>query len=256
MTKKFSLISKVLISLWVWSFIGLTLIVLVPVSFIVRILVFPIDKKLSSIRMLYCFFSEVYIRINPLWKIRIEGSDKFNKKKVYVIISNHQSMLDIIAIQNLYRQFVWVSKAENFSYPVLGWIMKISGDIRLERDNPQSFARLVRNCEKKISEGSSIIIFPEGTRSSNGEINRFKEGAFRIAQLAKVSILPIIIDGTWNVLPKKGFIMKISSTMMVRILDEIPFESFQDESPRQLADKCKQIMSYELAGIRQKSVQL
>jgi 1-acyl-sn-glycerol-3-phosphate acyltransferase len=254
MTKKLSLISKVLISLWVWLFIALTLIVLLPVSFIIRILVYPFDKKLGSIRILYCFFSEVYIRINPLWKIRIEGREKFNMKKVYVIISNHQSMLDIIAIQNIYRQFVWVSKAENFSYPVLGWIMKISGDIRLERDNPQSFASLVRNCEKKLSGGCSIIMFPEGTRSSDGEIKRFKEGAFRIAQLAKVSILPIIVDGTRDVLPKKGFIMKISSTMRVRILDEISYESFQGESPHQLADKFKQIMSYELAVMRQESL--
>jgi 1-acyl-sn-glycerol-3-phosphate acyltransferase len=244
------MIPRVLISLWVWLFVSITTIILVPIALLTRIIVYPFDRKLSAVRLLYSFYSEVYIRINPFWKIKIEERKKFHKNTVYVIISNHQSMLDIILIQNLYRHFSWVSKSENFSFPLLGWIMKISGDIRLERDNPQSFARLVRDCERKLSTGSSIVIFPEGTRTIDGEIKQFKEGALRIAQLAKVPILPIIVDGTRDVLPKRGFIMKINSTLRLRVLDEISYESFQDENPRQLADKLKQLMSDELVHMR------
>jgi 1-acyl-sn-glycerol-3-phosphate acyltransferase len=183
--------------------------------------------------------------------VRITGRDKFQKNKVYVIISNHQSMMDILVIQNLYRHFRWVSKSENFSFPVLGWIMKISGDIQLERDNPLSFPRLAKDCEKVLNAGSSIIIFPEGTRTTDGEIKRFKEGAFRIAQLTKVPILPMVLDGTMEVLPKKGFLLKVISTLHLTVLDEIPYESFKDENPRQLADKLKESMTQELMHIRQ-----
>jgi 1-acyl-sn-glycerol-3-phosphate acyltransferase len=251
MAEKIRIIPKVLISLWIWLFVSSTSILLVPIAMLTRIIVYPFDKKLRTIRMLYSLYSEMYLRINPFWKIRIEGRNKFLKNRVYVIISNHQSMLDIIVIQNLYRHFRWVSKSENFSFPVLGWIMKISGDIRLERDNPLSFARLLRDCERRLSKGCSIVIFPEGTRTTDGEIKRFKEGAFRIAQLAKVPILPIVLDGTREVLPKKGFIMKINSTLNLHVLDAIPYESFQDENPRQLAEKLKQLMSQELTLMRQ-----
>ena len=246
------MIPRVIVSLWIWLFASVTALLLVPLALITLAISYPFDKRRYAIRMLYSFYSEMYLRINPLWKIRIEGRKKFQKDKIYVIISNHQSMLDIIVIQNLYRHFRWVSKSENFAFPVLGWILKIAGDVCLERDNPNSYACLVRDCQKKLSSGNSIIIFPEGTRTTDGEMNRFKEGAFRIAQLTHLPILPIIVDGTRNVLPKKGFLMKISSTLKLRVLDEIPYESFKDENPRQLADKLKQIMSGELERMRQK----
>jgi 1-acyl-sn-glycerol-3-phosphate acyltransferase len=255
MSEKLTILPKVLISLWVWLFVSITTIMLVPLALLTRIISRPFDKKLHTVRMLYCFFSELYIRINPLWKIRIEGIKNFRKDQVYVVISNHQSMLDIIVIQNLYRHFRWVSKSEIFSFPVMGWILKIAGDIRLERDNPQSFARLVRDCNRKLSSGSSIVIFPEGTRSTDGEIKRFKEGAFRIALIAKAPLLPIVLDGTREILPKKGFLLKISSTIKIRVLDEIPYDAFKSENPRQMADRLKQVMSDELLKIRQEQFQ-
>jgi len=254
MTKKVSKIAKVLISLWIYFFVLTSIVILVPVAILIRLFTYPFDKNLKLIRLVYCFVSRLYLFLSPLWKIRIEGKENFHGQKVYVIISNHQSMLDIVVIQNLYRHFSWVSKAENFGYPFLGWLMKISGDIKLERDNPQSFAKLVRNCSRKLSSGNSIIIFPEGTRTPDGEIKRFKEGAFRIAQLSKMPILPIVIDGTREVLPKTGILMKASSKFRIRVLNEIPYELFKDETPRKIADNLKQLMSDELLHMRNENL--
>jgi len=254
MTKKVSKIAKVLISLWIYFFVLTSSVILVPVAILIRLFTYPFDKNLKLIRLVYCFVSRLYLFLSPLWKIRIEGKENFHGQKVYVIISNHQSMLDIVVIQNLYRHFSWVSKAENFGYPFLGWLMKISGDIKLERDNPQSFAKLVRNCSRKLSSGNSIIIFPEGTRTPDGEIKRFKEGAFRIAQLSKMPILPIVIDGTREVLPKTGILMKASSKFRIRVLNEIPYELFKDETPRKIADNLKQLMSDELLHMRNENL--
>ena len=254
MTKKVSKIAKVLISLWIYFFVLTSIVILVPVAILIRLFTYPFDKNLKLIRLVYCFVSRLYLFLSPLWKIRIEGKENFHGQKVYVIISNHQSMLDIVVIQNLYRHFSWVSKAENFGYPFLGWLMKISGDIKLERDNPQSFAKLVRNCSRKLSSGNSIIIFPEGTRTPDGEIKRFKEGAFRIAQLSKMPILPIVIDGTREVLPKTGILMKASSNFRLRVLNEIPYELFKDETPRKIADNLKQLMSDELLHMRNENL--
>ncbi len=251
MLKKLILIPRILISLWIYFFVFTTIIILIPVSLLIRVFTYPFDKNLHFIRTLYCFCSHVYIILSPFWKIRVECTNKFQKGKTYVVISNHQSMIDIIVIQHLYRKYSWVSKAENFSYPFLGMLMKISDDIKLERDNPQSLARLVRNCSRKLSQGTSIIIFPEGTRTPDGEIKRFKEGAFRIAQLAKVPVLPVLLDGTREVLPKTGILMKASSKFRLRVLDEIPYETFKDEDPRKLADNINQLMSDELLRMRQ-----
>ena len=253
MLKKLILVPRILISLWIYFFVFASIIILIPISLLIRIFTYPFDKNLYLIRLLYCFISHIYIILSPFWKIRVEDTNKFQKGKTYVVISNHQSVIDIIVIQQLYRKYSWVSKAENFSYPFLGMLMKISDDIKLDRDNPQSFAGLVRNCSRKLSKGTSIIIFPEGTRTPDGEIKRFKEGAFRIAQLAKVPILPVLLDGTREVLPKKGILMKAFSKFRLRVLDEIPYESFKDEDPRKLADNINQLMSEELLRMRQEN---
>jgi 1-acyl-sn-glycerol-3-phosphate acyltransferase len=253
MIKKFTLVPRILISLWIYFFVIFTIVLLFPIALLLRLLSYPFNKNLPLIRILYCFFSRLYIIFSPFWKIRVNGKNKFQRNKVYVVIANHQSMLDIIVIHHLYREYSWVSKAENFSYPFLGWLMRISGDIKLERDNPQSFARLVRNCNRKLVSGCSIIIFPEGTRTPDGEIQRFKEGAFRIAQLSKIGILPVVLDGTREVLPKKGILMKPSSRFIISVMDEIPYESFKDENPRLLADRLRGLMSDELLKIRQEN---
>ena len=250
---KLTIVPKILISLWIYFFVFATMIILVPIALILRLICYPFDKSLYLIRIIYCFVSHIYIILSPFWRIKVDGLNKFHKNKVYVVVSNHQSMIDIIVIQHLYRKYSWVSKAENFSYPFLGWLMKISGDLKLERDNPQSPGKLVRNCSRKLSGGSSIIIFPEGTRTPDGEIKRFKEGAFRIAQLAKVPILPLILDGTREVLPKTGILMKASSKFRLRVLDEIPYESFKDEDTRQLADSLNKLMSEELLRMRKEN---
>ncbi len=90
------------------------------------------------------------------------------------------------------------------------------------------------------------MIFPEGTRSEDGEIHNFKEGAFKIALAAKVPILPIVLEGTSDLLPKHGLMFKTKNTIKVKILDPIPFESFQSITAKELTDKMKSQMIHEL----------
>lgn len=200
---------NLVITIWVWCFTALALIFLVTSGGLLRLILFPFDReKFVPIRFLYSLLANMVVFINPLWSLTIENRDKFRNNKSYVIVSNHQSVMDIIVLQNLYKPFRWVSKAENFRLPLLGWMMRIVKDIELRRNNPASFASLVKECSHALQTGCSIAIFPEGTRSEDGSVGRFKEGAFWIALHNQAPILPMVLDNTLDALPRKGFIIQ------------------------------------------------
>src|SRR4029079_854705 len=129
------------------------------------------------------------------------------------------------------------------------WNMSLNRYIRLRRGDPSSIAQMLRDAEETLHEGSSLMIFPEGTRSADGRLKPFKHGAFTLALRAKVPILPIVLDGTANALPKRGLILprrqrhplpkrglilRGRHAIRVRILDEIPYAEFANESVESL----------------------
>jgi 1-acyl-sn-glycerol-3-phosphate acyltransferase len=122
--------------------------------------------------------------------------------------------------------FKWVSKIEIFKIPCIGWNMRLNRYIALRRGDRTSIARMMEDCERTLAEGSSVMIFPEGTRSRNGALQPFKHGAFTLAQRARVPLLPIVVEGTSHALPARGFVLQGRHRIGIRVLDEIPFERF------------------------------
>ena len=167
------------------------------------------------------------------------------------MVCNHQSMLDIVVLYRLFTHFKWVSKKELFKVPIAGWNMTLNRYVAVDRGNKVSHLKMLRECEANLRNGNSVMIFPEGTRSENGEIRIFKEGAFKIALMAKVPILPIVLNGTSDLLPKHGFVFKIRSTIKVKILDPIPYDSFKDSSAKELSEKLKDLMVGNLQQLKQ-----
>lgn len=111
----------------------------------------------------------------PFWKINIAGREKVLKSSPYVIISNHQSILDILLINCLRFRYKWVSKIENIKVPVLGWYIRMAGYITVNRGDKDSKDNMMEKSYNYLERGISIMMFPEGTRSVNGEIGFFKE---------------------------------------------------------------------------------
>ena len=101
----------------------------------------------------------------PIWTIHIEGREKALKGATYVIISNHQSILDILLINCLRYKFKWISKIENFNVPVIGWYLRMADYITVDRGNEESKAEMLERSFTCLKRGISIMIFPEGTRS-------------------------------------------------------------------------------------------
>ena len=240
----------VLKSLIVWI-IGLCyMVVLFPLTFLVWLLVLPVDRERIITHWLLVYQGLILSHLMPIWKTDITGIEKVVRGTTYVIISNHQSILDILFMNCLRYKFKWVSKIENIKVPVLGWYILMADYITVNRGNEESKIRMLEKSFRCLKRGISIMIFPEGTRSTDKEIGFFKRGAFELALLANVSILPVLIDGTGEILPKHGMIFGSGHHIRIRVLDPIHPSSFGTDDPENLAQKLSSLMISELKEFR------
>jgi 1-acyl-sn-glycerol-3-phosphate acyltransferase len=242
----------IIITALVWTLSMLSFPFMYIIAFLTWLFTFWWDKRLFVLHQYSCFWAGIYIWLNPLWSTQVEGRKKISNNKAYVLVSNHQSLLDICLIYSIMRHFKWVSKAENFKLPMAGWNMTCNKYIKLHRESRSSMVHMMRDCEKAINEGSSIMIFPEGTRTIDGNIQRFKDGAFKIAQRAKTSIIPIVIDGTYLAIRKNSIIINGPIKFNVKVLDEIPYNDFKDLPDKEISEKVRGLMIEELQKMRSK----
>jgi len=188
----------------------------------------------------------------PVWKVHIEGREKADKYSTYVVISNHQSILDIIIINSLRYRYKWVSKIENSRVPFLGWYLRMADYLIVDRNNDESKAVLIAEAYNSLKKGISVMIFPEGTRSMNGQPGFFKRGAFQLAIEANVPILPLVVHGTGGIFPKHSLIFRGKNNIFLKVLDPVRPESFGTDNPDKLALKFSELISSELSGLRLK----
>jgi 1-acyl-sn-glycerol-3-phosphate acyltransferase len=215
-------------SLSFWAFIALSSLALFPVAVAIWALTAPFDRRLVVLHRFTCFWASLYTWLNPAWRVRVSGREKIRPGAAYVMIANHQSFVDILVLFRLFTHFKWVSKIEMFRLPCIGWNMYLNRYIPLRRGDSHSITRMMAACERTLAEGSSVLLFPEGTRSADGHLKQFKHGAFTLAKRARVPLLPIVVQGTAGALPKHGFVLRGRHAIRIRVLDEIPWESFAD----------------------------
>jgi 1-acyl-sn-glycerol-3-phosphate acyltransferase len=229
-----------------WALVGVSSIILYPVAVMIWVLTVAFDRRLVVLHRFTCYWASLYTWFNPAWQVTIEGREKIRPGTTYVLVANHRSLLDILVLFRLFRHFKWVSKIENFSVPIIGWNMSMNRYIKLRRGDPESVAQMMEACEKNIGEGSSIMMFPEGTRSSTDEMRPFKPGAFELALKTRTPILPIVIFGTADALPKRGFVLQGRHQIRIRVLDPIPPERYADMSVDELTTYVREVIASEL----------
>lgn len=141
-------------------------------------------------------------------RVRVIGLDKVNLNESYIIAANHQSVFDIFVIYGwLPNIFKWIMKAELRRIPLVGKACESAGHIFIDRTNPLSAKLSIEKAERQLINGVSVVIFPEGTRTKNGEMNKFKKGAFRIAADLSLPILPVTIRGSFECLQRNTFVV-------------------------------------------------
>jgi 1-acyl-sn-glycerol-3-phosphate acyltransferase len=193
----------------------------------------------------------VLTRMSPFWKVITEGREKIDQNQAYVIVPNHQSLLDIVFFNMLRHRLRWVSKVEIFKVPLVGWEMRMVKYIELVRGNKSSVIKMMEECVRSLRDGISIVIFPEGTRSLTGAIGKFKTGAFQIAIKTDKPLLPVLIDGTGEIMPKKGgVIFRNRRVVRIRVLDPIFPGQFGTGNPEELAARVHALMVTAMDQLR------
>jgi 1-acyl-sn-glycerol-3-phosphate acyltransferase len=241
---------NIFVTIYTWIYVFFTFVVYFPIACSLWITTVLFDKRLRWLHVFTSFWGVSFALINPFLRIKIEGRENINNNETYVMICNHQSLLDIVVLFGIFKHFKWVAKKELFNIPIVGWTMSLNSYVPVDRANKHSHAIMFKRCEDNLAMGNSIMIFPEGTRSEDTEIHNFKEGAFKMALAAKKPILPIVLDGTADSLPKKGFIFKKLSTIRIQIHKPIPFESFENMTSKEISVKIREDMVQKYKELR------
>ena len=191
-----------ILSLWAWLVLVVCILLWLPVLVLARLLTAPFDRGRYIPGYIFRRIGPAMAFLNPLWHFRYSGTMPADPRRPYVVVSNHESFADILLISHLPWEMKWLSKAELFRIPVMGWEMWLAGDIPVKRGFGPSAVEAMARCRDVLRERVSVMIFPEGTRSKTSELLPFKDGAFRLAIEAGVPILPLAVSGTGTALRK------------------------------------------------------
>jgi 1-acyl-sn-glycerol-3-phosphate acyltransferase len=235
-------------SLLFWSFLAISSFVLFPIGALLWLVSFPFDPRRYVLHRFTSLWASLYTWLNPAWPVRVIGRERLYEAGPAVIVANHLSLLDILVLFRLQSHFKWVSKVENFRVPVIGWNMRLCDYIPIRRGDKQSTIAMMRQCDRALAGGSSILMFPEGTRSATGRLRAFNSGAFQIAERNRVPLQPIIVRGTAEALPKRGFVLQGRHPISIEILDPIPAEDFAGREPEETMERVRAIFLKHLGS--------
>ncbi len=241
---------RVLLSALFWVYLMSSSGVLWLIAVVIRLVTAPFDRRRAVLHRFTCWWAFHYVQLSPFWRPHIEGRDKVPEGPA-ILVANHQSLGDILVLFGVKRHFKWVSKASVFKTPFIGWNMSLNDYVALRRGDAESIAEMMEHCRRHLRRGSAIMMFPEGTRSRDGEIKEFKHGAFTLACELDCPVVPVMVDGTIKALPKSGWIMRNGAKLDVRarVLDAIAPSEFGGDA-HALREAVRATMIAELDRMR------
>jgi len=182
----------------------------------------------------------------PPWKLRVEGRWPA-AGGAYVVVANHQSILDILLLSRMPHEMKWMAKDELFRVPWIGWMLRMSGDIALRRGERDSGLEALGRAREHLARGVPVMVFAEGTRSRDGRLLPFKSGAFRLAIEAGVPVLPIAVNGTGAGMPKGGPWVRPCEAW-ARILEPVPTAGLKPDEAVRLKEEVRRMIAAALPG--------
>ena len=239
---------RVALSFLFWGFLALSSIALFPLALLLWALTAPFDRRRCWLHRFTCGWASLYTWLNPAWRVELRGRSQIRADGVYVMVANHLSLVDILVLYRLFRHFKWVSKIENFRLPFIGWNMVLNNYIPIRRGQRTSVLQMMRAAKRALDAGNSILMFPEGTRSPTGRLRPFKAGAFELALRSGRPVLPIVIRGSADALPKRGLVLSGRHRIRVEVLAPWPYEDFRDLSAEELSARVHELFGEHLAG--------
>ena len=237
---------RILRSAWIWGTAAALILAWIPLMAVVSLA----DRSPTKIRRARWFrrLGPLTSKANPAWRLHVAGLENFRRDRAYVFVANHQSLADIPLISHLRQDSKWLAKAELFRFPVMGWFMRLAGDIPVDRSDRRKAAQALLKCASYLRQGVSVVFFPEGTRSRDGCIQPFNDGPFQLALREQIPVVPVVVEGTGNALPRSSWIFSERSDMYLRVLPPFSPQGWRD--PGELREAVRQRMIDELEMLR------
>lgn len=144
------------------------------------------------------------IVVTVLWlPVHVEGCEHLKKGESYVFVSNHQGAFDIFLVYGyLNRNFKWMMKHQLRKMPFVGYACAKSHQIFVDRRSPSKVKKTINDARETLKDGTSLVVFPEGARTFTGHMGKFKKGAFLLADELQLPVVPLTINGSFNVMPR------------------------------------------------------
>jgi 1-acyl-sn-glycerol-3-phosphate acyltransferase len=230
-------------SVLLWTSIVVTTVGLSTLAFITV----PFDRNGNIVHHYARWWAKIQLWVSGV-RVKVKGLEHLDKESPHIYMSNHQGSYDIFALLScLPVQFRWIAKKELFAIPILGWAMRAANYISIDRSGKRKALASIERAAGKIKGGISVVIFPEGTRSRNGSIQPFKRGGFTLAIKSGVPIIPLTINGSWNVMPRGS--MKVRpGEIRVRINRAIQTTPLSLRDRNVLMEKVRETLTTNLAA--------
>jgi len=220
-----------------WTAAAVILLVGLPIQLVLWVVTRPFDRNVVVPGQFLRFIGLLLGHTYPPWKFRLEGSWPAGGGP-FVVVANHQSMLDIVLLCRLPHEMKWVVKEELFRIPWVGWMLRLTGDMAVRRGDPESGGEAVAQARAYLKRGMNVMIFPEGTRSRDARLLPFKKGAFRLAIETGVPVLPVVVSGTAQGFQKGG--AKVGPCDAVaRLLSPVPTSGLTQADAGALRDRVR-----------------
>ena len=237
-------------STFFWFAIACVTVIYFWPTLLLTVFLYPFDRTRKAIHLVISIWAKAVVSVCPLMDVSVEGEEHLNHQNPYILVCNHQSIADIIVALHLKHPFKFIAKKELFWIPFLGWSMQLAGYIPLVRGNQLSGKQALEKAKSYIQRGTSVLFFPEGTRSPDGEIHSFKAGAFKLAAETNVPVLPMVIDGTYNFIPKGTRIFSRTVKVKLTVLEpKIPCGT-GNASIERFIHEVRSDMIHHLKGVR------
>lgn len=193
--------------------------------------------------------ARLLLGVNPSWRLRVEGKERLSHGGPFVLVVNHQSFADLMAMCFLDHPTKYLGKQSVFKVPVFGWALRIAGEVPVRRGDRRSGAKALEQLAEWLARGVSVTLFPEGTRSADGSIGRFKLGAFNLAIEAQRPVVPVVIAGARELLPKHSVVFQKQAEIRLRVLEPETTRGLTSSDAPALADRVRARMAEALAEL-------
>jgi len=225
-------------------------------SFPVALLAFlsaPLDPDRGRVSRALRGLGQLIIRLSPLWRVTVEGTLPA-PPATFVVVPNHQSMVDALAVAFLPRDLKWIGKREVFRWPWLGWAFHLAGYVPVLRGDRDSGRGALARLRGYLARGLPVGLFAEGTRSRDGSLAGFKAGPFKLAIEAGAPIVPVAIAGAGHAMPADSARLR-AAHIRVRILPPVPTAGLRVEDVEALRESVRLTLIEALAALERELAQ-